>query len=394
MAPNVVLDQGFGQGGRVSTPAVSAGAEAVVIDAEGRIVVAGKAAVNGSSDFAVVRYQPDGVLDPGFGQGGIATADLSNGGTDEAFDLALQDDGDRGRGVANERAGDDFGLARFTPDGSLDTPLRRGIVTTDFAGGVDRAMSVVLEGDGIVAAGFAQNGEDSDFALARYTADGHLDPTFGRAGIMTTNIAGTADLGRAVTLTADGSSIVLAGSVAVDGGSSPDIGLVRYSLDGRADPTFGRKGIVRTDTPNGADNAANAILAIDDGTLVAAGYAIGNTSFDFALVSCAADGSIDTSFGQDGFVTTDMVPKRAQDYGQAIAAGPGGTLVVVGSTQGTAYDMVIARYTAAGALDESFRRDRPDHGGLPRFRRHGARSRGASRRPDGRGRHDAERPRQ
>ena len=113
-----------------------------------------------------------GDLDTTFGTGGKVTTDFS-GGTDQAFAVALQTDGkivvagEAKTGYSRE----DFALARYHPNGTLDTTFGTGgKVTTDFAGDTDQVFAVALQPDGkIVVAGEAKAGySGEDFALARY----------------------------------------------------------------------------------------------------------------------------------------------------------------------------------------------------------------------------------
>jgi uncharacterized delta-60 repeat protein len=175
------LDTSFGSGGRVVTD-FGAGVEediawAVVVQPDGRLVAAGHAGDATALDFAVVRYLPDGRPDPEFGTAGTVTTDL--GQVESAKALVLQPDGKLVvAGDTGGPLGDDFALARYLPDGSLDPAFGTGgRVTTDF-GDLDFAFALALAPDGrLVAAGLAEPG--SDFALARYLPDGSLDPTFG-----------------------------------------------------------------------------------------------------------------------------------------------------------------------------------------------------------------------
>ncbi len=159
------LDPSFGSSGKVTTDfGGSDAASAVAIQTDGRIVAAGR---SGSGDFALARYNVDGSLDPTFGSSGMVMTDF--GGSDAASAVAIQPDG---RIVTAGRSGSgDFALARYNADGSLDPSFGSGgKVTTDF-GGFDLALGVALQSDGkIVAAG--QGGSSFDFALARYNADG------------------------------------------------------------------------------------------------------------------------------------------------------------------------------------------------------------------------------
>jgi uncharacterized delta-60 repeat protein len=136
--------------------------------------------------------------------------------------LAVQQDG---KIVAAGRAGSDFVLARYNPDGTPDAGFGgAGNVTTDFGGVLfDAAFGVALQSNGkIVVAGGAFSPPAADFALARYNTDGSLDPTFGSGGKVATDLGGF-DVAFGVALQTDG-KIVAAGQ----GGSSSDFAVARY----------------------------------------------------------------------------------------------------------------------------------------------------------------------
>jgi uncharacterized delta-60 repeat protein len=347
------LDPAFGAGGKVATVLAKGQGEAMVIQPDGNIVVAGRALGESSFDFAVLRYLANGSLDTGFGSGGVATVDITAGSNDEAFGVALQPDG-KIVVVGTSRVGatDDFAVARWHPDGTLDADFGTdGVLTTDIAGGPDGAQAVAIQADGaIVVAGNAGNaGNDNDFGVVRYLADGTLDPAFGNGGKVTTNIAGMTDLGQALAITAEG-MIVVAGRVAIDGGAPSDFGLVRYLADGTPDPAFGNGGIVQTDFASDSDDNPFAVVS-DGSTIVVGGYSFGGaTGSDFALARYAANGTLDPSFGNGGLVTTDF--GIGEDYGHALAVGPGGVIAMAGqATSATIQDLAIARYSATGVLD-------------------------------------------
>jgi uncharacterized delta-60 repeat protein len=350
------LDPAFGAGGKVTTVLEKGQGEAMAIQpADRKIVVAGRALGDGSFDFAVLRYLPTGSLDTGFGDGGVATMDVSAGGNDEAYGVAIQTDGKIVL-VGMSRVGltDDFAVARFNADGTIDKDFgTAGGVTTDFNAGPDSANAVAIDKNGgIVVAGNAQqNPQDNDFGVARYTKAGVLDSLFGSGGKLTTNIAGNADLAFAIALTAN-EEIVVAGRVAPRGGDASDFGLVRYASDGTLDAGFGEGGIVRTDFNGNSDDVPNG-LVVDGDTVIAAGYALGTTSSDFAMARYRGDGKLDPGFGKGGLVTTDF--GVGEDYGQAVALGPNRVIAVVGqATSSTITDLAIALYSSKGVLDTTF----------------------------------------
>src|SRR5262249_32113701 len=186
---NGTLDTTFGNGGLVITTFNSQGAfaSALVLQPDGKILAAGTKYINFTSDessdtdFAIARYNTDGSLDTTFGVGGEVATDF-NQHNDDALAVILQADG---KIVAVGDATSlttfiDFALARYLPDGSLDTTFgAAGKVETDFgARNLDQARSVVLQADGkIIAAGttISKNGITQQFAVTRYNSNGIQD---------------------------------------------------------------------------------------------------------------------------------------------------------------------------------------------------------------------------
>jgi uncharacterized delta-60 repeat protein len=305
---------------------------------------------------AVPAQARPGDLDRGFGGGGTVTTDFA-GGPDVARALVVQ-----GRklvaagGAFNSETSDDFGLARYNANGALDRSFGTGgKVTTNIIGSIspDAANALIQQTDGkLVAAGITLGPIGSfDFALARYSADGALDPSFGTGGTVSTDIGGRPDNARALTQQADG-KLVAAGAADTDTGS--DFALARYNSDGTLDPSFGTGGTVTTDIASNI-NEANALVRQADGKLVAAGFAVGPAgSFDVALVRYSPDGTLDQSFGTGGMVTTDIA--GGDDFARALAVQADGKLVAAGvaRTQTGTSVVALARYSPDGTLDPSF----------------------------------------
>src|SRR5262249_22737625 len=157
-----------------------------------------------------------------------------------------------------------------------------------------------LQTDGkLVAVGYTTSVWGSqDFALARYNADGTLDTTFGTGGKVTTDFSGGNDLAYGVALQTDG-KIVAAGDT-TSGGGGKNIALARYNANGSPDTTFGSGGKVTTDV-SGTDDVANDVVLQSDGKIVVAGYTItGGGKERFAVVRYTVSGSLDTSFNGTG----------------------------------------------------------------------------------------------
>ena len=334
-------DTSFGTGGRTinDVAGLADSSENVAIASNGAIVVVGSAA----ADFAIACYNSNGSPDAAFGVGGQTTTDFGAS-TDHAYALSIDSSG---RFVVAGVAGDDFALARYTSDGNLDTSFgTAGTTTTDFAGYNDLASSACIDSnERILVAGYANDGSDDDFALARYNSDGTLDTSFGTGGKITTDFAGNNDQANAMAIDSSGRIVVV-------GGSGDDFGLVRYNADGSLDTTFGTGGMVITDFWGNSD-CATAVAIDASGRLLVAGYASDGSDDDFALARYNSDGTLDTSFGTGGKITTDFAGNN--DQANAMAIDSNGRIVIAGraSVDGN-NDFAVARYYADGNLDTTF----------------------------------------
>jgi uncharacterized delta-60 repeat protein len=343
--PDGTFDPSFGGGdGKVTTnfPGLAAVASSVVVQPDGKILVAGGAFPNFTflGDIAVVRYNPDGSLDTGFGNGGIVLTSFPGQGS-YAFALALQPDGmivAAGTHFINfqpsEQTSDtNFALVRYHPDGSLDTSFGNlgGGVSTDFDGNNDDAFSILVQPDGkLVAVGSALNLADFyNFAAARYLPDGSLDPNFGTGGKVRLDF-GNHDFDRAqsAALQPDG-KIVAAGFAISDGGFSQPFALARWDANGALDSSFGGgDGMVDIDFGS-FFQAAYEVIVQPDGKIVTAGYPNSESSdSDFLIARCLTDGTLDPSFGTGGKVRTSFGDLNGGAEGAALA--PDGRIVAVG----------------------------------------------------------------
>jgi uncharacterized delta-60 repeat protein len=339
------LDQSFGSGGKVITdvePGQNSLAEAAVIQSDGKIVAAGFAGPAGNQQFALVRYNPDGSLDTGFGSGGIVLTSFASGGNAVAHSIALQPDGSLVVAGSFEpdptQAASSFALARYTTSGSLDPNFGTGgLVTTSFGQYDAAANTVLLQPDGsIVAAGHTSTSSSFfNFALARYHADGSLDPSFGTGGLVMTSF-GQLDDARGLALQSDG-KLVAVGSY--QNGTKVDVALARYNPDGSLDPSFGTGGQVTTDL-GGLNQSAGAVVVQPDGRLVLAGVWAPTGPSQFFLARYNTDGSVDTTFGQSGVVLTNLSPS-ANSGADALALLSDGTLVAGGDGNN---EFALARY--------------------------------------------------
>ena len=357
---HVVLDSSFDGDGKVTT---SLGpANSMVIQPDGKIVVTG-----GEYNVRLARFNGDGSLDPSFGEEGKVTADF--GGSGGLTTVALQPDGKiLVTGWYRGSARKDILLARFNSDGSLDAAFGEGgKVTTDFpqlfGDSDDQGNSLLVLPDGKILVGGYNR---SEFALVRYHPDGSLDPTFGNAGRVSTQVTELYPNSIvSLALQPDGKIVAAGFGESMDvltGSYHYDFALARYHGDGSLDTTFGSGGKVATDL-GGTDYAYDLVIQ-PDGKLVVAGVRwtksvyLGQgewyeTFSDFALVRYNRDGTLDTTFHGDGKVITDF--GGVSDVGQDVVLQPDGRLIVAGWTyNGLNDDFLAARYTANGSLDTTF----------------------------------------
>ncbi len=329
------------------------------------IVVAVQANENGDDpDFAVLRYQADGTLDPTFADDGIAITDVSKWG-DGAYAAVPYSDGkillagyaDPSRKYTPSL---DVALARYNSDGSMDETFgSNGEVRTNL-GTPGRINDVMLQPDEkIVVAGYFQDGSGKQqFTLARFTATGELDPGFGNdGGVVQTAVSEGHDRANAVTM--HQGKILAVGET-----NNSDIALVRYNLDGSLDTTFDGDGIVTTNFGPDHFSYAQAVAIDADGKIVVTGAAVipsptGGWVVDLAVARYQSNGTLDTSFGGgDGLLWTDF-GYYAYDNGTDVAIQPDGKIIVAGYAGDEYYarKFTVGRYLSDGTLDPSFASD-------------------------------------
>src|SRR5712692_1324893 len=218
---------------------------------------------------------------------------------------------------------------------------------------VGLALAVLLVSAPVVWA------HDSGFGLARYTADGALDQSFGTGGLVVTRSAQRSFVANAVALQSDG-RILVAGMVSDLASASLQLAVARYNPDGSADGGFGSAGLAAT-LVGAAGGAASTLALQPDGKILVAGtaFAHGSADDEFALARFTSAGQLDLSFGSEGIVTTDFGSgeaggRPALDRAGGVAIESDGKIVVGGSTRGDHQAFAVARYNIDGSLDSSF----------------------------------------
>jgi uncharacterized delta-60 repeat protein len=343
------LDTTFGSGGKiVNSPAqhLNSG-RALGIQTDGKIVLGGSIWTGYSYDFALLRYNTNGSVDTTFGSGGVVQnnwvpSPLPPGGFYRLYgggveSLAFQPDGKivvAGTYFANPSGGpvqESFAVVRYNANGSLDTGFGTGGITTTttYPGYKSTAKSMVLQSDGkIVVAGYDMPPDDStsDMAVVRYNANGTYDTSFDIDGIARVGFLGySRDYANAIKIQSDG-KIVLAGQT--DAIAQENFALARLNTNGSLDTSFDDDGLAITSIGKRQDSATSLGIQTD-GKIVAGGVSFGyQTEKDFAMVRYNPDGSLDTGFGVNGRVTTVFGPRI--DSANALDIQSNGKIVLAG----------------------------------------------------------------
>ena len=347
------LDTTFGKSGKVIT---SFGTyvdivKDIAIQKDEKIIAVGTSYNGNHNIYAVVRYENNGSLDATFGKEGKVTTAIG-GGNAVAHSIALQTDGK----IIVAGTGHAFTMVRYDSNGSLDSTFgQNGIVSTVVGGHSDETSAVATTQNGrIFLAGTSFNGRDEDFALACYHNDGSLDHSFGTDGIVTTAIDNGNDEAHALAIQSDG-KIIVAGDSSIDnsGHYFDTFTLVRYNLDGSLDTDFGSNGIVTTSVGVGSSHAYDITIQ-NDHKIVVAGYGDNGHGTDYIVVRYNEDGSLDTSFGTGGKVMTDT--GSYTNLAWSVALQRDGKIVVGGESYNSSSDgrFTVVRYNKNGSLDTCF----------------------------------------
>ncbi len=331
--PNGTLDTTFGTQGTITTDLGGWDtANAITLQPNGKIIITGTTITNNDRSIATVRYNPNGTLDTTFGTQGTITTDL--GGWDTANAITLQPNGKiiiTGTTITNNDRS--IATVRYNPNGTLDTTFgTQGTITTDL-GGWDTANAITLQPNGkIIITGTTITNNDRSIATVRYNPNGTLDTTFGTQGTITTDLGGW-DTANAITLQPNG-KIIITGTTITNNDRS--IATVRYNPNGTLDTTFGTQGTITTDL--GGWDTANAITLQPNGKIIITGTTITNNDRSIATVRYNPNGTLDTTFGTQGTITTDL---GGWDTANAITLQPNGKIIITGTTN---TNLFVARY--------------------------------------------------
>ncbi len=296
-------------------------------------------------------------------------------GHDRLFGLAFNPDGsffavgtisDTAEATADHRTL----LVKFTAAGAVDRSFgTNGFVSHNIVVGTsgEVARGIVVQPSGKIVVGAtveatgAMDPRDRNVALLRFNADGTVDNSFGTAGVVTLNLSEGAVNGTAYT--ADGmwslsqysdGRIVVAATQRRMGALDNDFAIVRTSVDGERDMSFGTNGVFALDIENRPADVRTASVR-PDGTIVVAGYYSDAMSVVRpVLFELTSAGALDTRFGTNGVYNEVVLNAATESY----AAAPQGTSFVTAGYGRNAttenLDWISLRITANGTRDRSY----------------------------------------
>jgi uncharacterized delta-60 repeat protein len=322
------------------------------IQENGKMVVSGYTFNGTDNDFALLRFQENGETDLTFGTGGSVVTDLlgteGKGGTVLQLENGnyllggmVKSESPCTQGVFTF----DFVLLQYLVNGLLDTSFgSNGFVLTDFQCDQDYGEILAIQTDGkILLGGSIYISPAQDFSLARYLPDGTLDASFGTNGMVITELGDGYDFSKGILIQENPSgNIILSGAIFQENSGGFNFGILRYLSNGDVDISFGTGGIQTVDFSNGID-VADGILKLPNGNIILAGWAEIGSNRDYAVAMLFPNGSPNSNFGVGGKKTIDF--GFGDDYGHAVCLGKDGRILVGGSSfNGLDMDIAIAQF--------------------------------------------------
>jgi uncharacterized delta-60 repeat protein len=343
------LDTSFNGTGVAPTPAVEGPhiAHSLALQPDGKVIVSGEW---DRGMIALIKYNPDGTYDNGFGNAGFMYFTYYTN-SFSSNELLLQPDGKmvvaaNVNPAPSNTENFDLILFRFNPDGSVDNTFNgTGSLRTAIGKGNDFVTAALLQPDGkiVLTGDVEQPVLGRDFALVRYEPNGTIDQSFGSGGKVISDVGFGAGYANDMVIQSDGKIVVV--------GGNGSFAIARYKTDGTPDPAFNGTGTARAFAP---DSEARAAAVQADGKILAAGRARNGETDDAAVTRLNTDGSVDETFGDEGRIVTPI--GLSYDSLEAIAVQPDGRIVTAGYARRAAggTDLALLRYTSDGVPDLSF----------------------------------------
>ena len=308
------LDNSFGILGKVTTSISNNNITSlfkIKLQSDGKILIGGTTGTSMSTaDFILLRLNTDGSFDNSFGTNGTTITDINNK-SNIAYSIEVQSDNKillAGR-TDTDSEFDNFAVIRYNSNGVLDDSFGNlGIVNLNIGNSNSQASndgvsSIKLQSNGKILLGGSSDAtsavEQYNFTVIRLNTDGTLDNSFGNAGKMITDMGGKEEI---ISLDVTTDDKIIAGGHQWDD-STTKICLAKYNINGALDTTFGVNGIVLTQINNIIMNDTNYQTSLlSDGKILC----IGSSNDNFLMVRYNTNGTLDNSFNTIGYLTTDF----------------------------------------------------------------------------------------
>lgn len=351
------LDLKYGNGGIAITsqgPDIFSQISSIAIQSDGKVVATGSSynSIVGKYYINVLRYKTNGTLDSTFGIDGIVTDSIGLSDDNEASCIAIQPDGKIVvGGYAFISTDFDFVLLRFNTNGTPDSTFGTYGIITKNLGDDNFANSITLQADGkILLCGSTSNGVDQDFAVVRFNNDGSTDVSYAAAGMALVSMTSASeDIPTHIKIQPDGKAIIV-GLSANTTTYIPKVALLRLDTNGFPDNSFGNLGkVVNAFSANG-DQLTSVVLQ-PDGKLVAVGQSV-NTNADILVARYTIAGLLDNGFGNGGYHFYTLGNLAEQAY--AVALQTDGKIIIAGSVDSLSTDIALIRVRSNGIIDSAF----------------------------------------
>ena len=276
--------------------------------------------------------------------------------TEDSASSIIMVDGDKM--IVSGKTNSDYSAIRVSPNGSKDLSFgnwgNTGFFRTTVGdGGAGSRDSAILPDNKILLVGPSAYSGDWDLTLVRLTPDGDLDTSFGNNGVSSVDLGGT-DWLYSMELKSDG-KIVASGRTNLNGSAS-ELLVVQFNSDGSLDTGFGNGGYVIPDLGvTGLQfSSAFEVKITDDGKIVAGGNVDADGIYGFAIVQLLENGQTDPSFGNNGVLLEDISPSTLGSLTSVAIQQDGRILMGGWYRDGSDRKMIIKRYLENGSNDNSF----------------------------------------
>ncbi len=335
----------FGSNGQLTTgfSIYDDKANAMAVQSDGKIVVAGESENGADTDIAIARYNRDGSLDPTFNTTGQVTVAVGSA-NDRCLAVAIQKDGRiLAAGTTETDTGLDATVIRLDSAGIPDPTFDHdGQVVIPVTAGDDSAYTILIREDGkIILAGTSTADTGTDLFLVQLNSDGSPDKKFGDAGIAR-GTKGSATTARSAVLTESG-QILLAGSIGE--AEHTRAALFAFQSNGQVDTAFAADGVAVSGT-EAADSIFLDITLLADDKPAAAGIITGSSYRSILLAVFTADGKADPAFNNGEIIHPDL---GSDTIATSLAAAKDGSIYVSGAgSKETDTDFILLRFSSNG----------------------------------------------